>query len=392
MKTALKFLVLATVITFLIFLNTLTYQKNPKIHPPPKSTRVISRSAKTKTTPFPRLESQAQKLTDQQLRTAIKTEWSKLDQRPNNRELPTLIAHLRERGRRDGLDGLLFLNDLPFSGYPTDSLQAKIAIIAGWGLDDHEEAATFLYTNINLLKEQGTTWLVSPNIMEKALELAEYEIQARWVHEDSEGFLAMLYQSDSGFPVNPARRAKVHERFPQLLNPSQEAGDTDPFEPALNAAPGITPRSETRYFENFGGNRASSTLEWAARNPDLARQLIEPTGSKPNAPTFLFEAEDIPEIIGGLSLKNPDYQALLDLAPPTQRLAAIENLINLADTHHTEEVWPVDGRPAPTQLSQSERAEAIKSILQTDRTIPEDLRKYYLKALEKSILRSHPTE
>ena len=399
MKTAFKFLILATVITFLIFLNTLAYDKNPKNHPSPKSTRVIAPSAKNRTNPFPRLESQAQKLTNQQLRTAIKTEWSKLDQRPNNRELLTLISHLRELGRRDALDGIKFIETLPSLENQSDYLQAKIAIIAGWGLADLEAAGAYLYKGgvISSLTEpisniRNPFEKPSPTPEYKALDDIEYEIQNRWINAEQGSFLAMISEVDRMRPFNTFRRKKIQDRFPQLPNRDLKEAKADPFETDPDAAPSITPRSETRYFKNFGGKRASSTLEWAARNPDLARLLLEPTRSDPNAPTSLIYAEDRPEIIGGLSLKNTDYQALLDLVPSDQRLITIAYLINLAKTHHTAEVWPVDGRPAPTQLSQSERADAIRSVIETHPSILQDTRSNYLEALEKSVARSRPTE
>lgn len=388
MKSLAALLILAALIFFIT-----QSPPQPKTTPqsPTKSTRLPS-SPRSKTNPFQSLQVSSQNLTDQQLRAAIKTEWSKLNNRPNNRDLPILVSHLRELGRRESLDGLLILRELLSSGNPTDKQQANIAIIAGWGIADHEAAATFLYTNINVLNEQGTTWLTSPNILNKTLELAEYEIQARWTLEDPEGFLTMLNQADSGFPVNPARREKVHQRFPQLPNPDREAADADPFgtSPDAVAGGGIKPRPGTRYFSNFGGERSASPIEWAARNLDLARQLIERTRSDPYTPTSLIYAHDFPKIIGGLSLRNSDYQALVDLAPPSQRLEAIRQIIVLTGTHHTQEAWPVDGRPAPTQLSQSERTDAIKSVILSEPTLTEDDRRDYLEVLQTTGADSQP--
>ena len=156
MKTAINLVTLLLLLTFIIFLNTITYQKPSIKHPPPKSTRIISPSSKSGANPFADLQNSAQTLTNQELKSAIKTEWAKLENRSNNRGLPKLITLLRELGRRDGLSGIDFLETFPpltihsKRSSTLDLAQAKIAVIAGWGLHAPKAAATFLYNGHGL--------------------------------------------------------------------------------------------------------------------------------------------------------------------------------------------------------------------------------------------------
>ena len=367
MKTLAALLILTAI--FLIISQT-SFKKDPVAETSPSFLKAPTSSRSLSIIP-----THEKKLSREALKAAIETEWSKLNDRKHNRELSTIITFLRELGRRDGLKGIEFLSTLPRLNNEYDFAQAKIAVIAGWGIDHHVDAGTFLYWDLEnftpLVREHSPEFTKQSGAVKTALDLVEYEIQNRWLNEDRETFLRMIYR----LPIDHKRLKSVKANFRALYSAPTKNLSLSSKESNNKI---IKPRFPNQAYPELDGERSKSLVEWAARNPELARNLISPQKGSSAPP---IHNGDLHKLIHGLAYQSSDYQSLFGSLSKLRREMVTPMLASLISESTHGYTWPVDGRPNPWKLSPDECAQAMKSYLKTETILGEKGRAFYLNLL-----------
>jgi hypothetical protein len=103
------------------------------------------------------------------------------------------------------------------------------------------------------------------------------------------------------------------------------------------------------------GEAAFTFEEWAARNPELARDSLQ---ASPDSPSWRGN------LVMGLARTNPDYLGLLELGPPDTHLQVALNIVGAVGNIAADEgVWQLDGRESSWTLNFEQRKAAMQRLV-----------------------------
>jgi len=103
------------------------------------------------------------------------------------------------------------------------------------------------------------------------------------------------------------------------------------------------------------GEAAFTFEEWAARNPESAKDMLQ------NSPEKVLQSQ---EFVMGLARVDSDYLGLLETHPAKEHFSIASEMIKLVDgVPPDESVWQLDGRASSWTLSFEQRMEAMKRLV-----------------------------
>lgn len=306
------------------------------------------------------------------LQDRIFHQWPEIDASlpASDPRLVKFILILRELGKRDGPGTLALLDQLDRENQIAEWLQARMAVAGGWALSDPEAAAQALLEKDHVLPadfQSSTNGFPIPintsDPAQIALTRAAKQILSLWVKTSPDLAREEAYNQ---LKQRPTWNSDILREFVEVAISDEmtqgtgvvERNSIDAILNNPNRSPSswdsITSLPLTDEMKNLG-EPATSTSEWAARNPEHALNMINELGRT--------EEYVSPFLISGLARGNDDYEELVSLAHTSVKMNIARQLIDMSLPHLDENVWLLDGRQTTWTLTVEERAQAARRLL-----------------------------
>ena len=282
-----------------------------------------------------------------------------------NRDLPgrdpkvvKFIRILRELGKRDGPSALSILDQLDQTDKRAAWIQARMAVAGGWALSDPEAPSQALLEEDHILPKDYNGIVIAPesgsiSFLHQSINRVARQIFELWAQEA---------------PEKVEKAASIVDGSPALLGVKSQlraaSGLTlfinrNSIDDILNNPNRSTPRPEpplTDEMKNLG-EPAFTQEEWAARNPELAREIITKAYESDVKTTF--------SLVLGLARAENDYGDLISLIAASKRPGLAASLIMNSYPNSDEMAWLLDGRETTWTLTPEQRQKAVGKLLES---------------------------
>jgi hypothetical protein len=266
------------------------------------------------------------------------------------------IRILRELGKRDGPGALSILDQLDQTDKRAAWIQARMAVAGGWALSDPEAASQALLEEDHILPKDYNGIVIAPesgsiSFLHQSINLVARQIFELWAQEAPDKVKKAASIVD-GSPAAIKSQLITVSGLTSFINRNS-------IDDILNNPNRSAPRPEpplTDEMKNLG-EPAFTQEEWAARNPELAREMITKAYDSDVKTTF--------SLVLGLARAEDDYGNLIALVRPDQRLALAISLTPMSQPIAQEMAWLLDGRETTWTLTPEQRQEAVDKLLES---------------------------
>ncbi|YCM43613.1 hypothetical protein V2O64_20095 [Verrucomicrobiaceae bacterium 227] len=364
-----KWIVLSLLCLFLVIFWPRKEHRNPTETRRTPSAVKASQSSRSLSPPRKTPGLRLTQVSDDILRDRILKIWPKIENDLPGRDpsLVEFIRTLRELGRRDGLATLSFLDQLDRTNKESAWIRARVAVAGGWALSDPEEASLALLKKDHVLPSDFSKYVMGPTLGSRdpcylAITQAALPIFERWAAEapDRARQFAneeILRRGGWGFGVfgqfakvtNPDR---LHSSDPGAINAI--LNNPDLTVPEFKIGPDDSLTDEMQAV----GELAFTQSEWAARNPNQAREIIAQSQNFPESLVL--------QVLIGLARNERNYQNIMSLAPPSLQMNLAEVLLESSISRPAELIWQLDERESTWQLPAFDRRQAAQELFESE--------------------------
>ncbi|MDA7888120.1 hypothetical protein N9A86_01895 [Akkermansiaceae bacterium] len=297
---------------------------------------------------------------------------------------------MREFGKRDELAAFALLDGLAVGRHTERWLMARVAVAGGWAIRDPAEASKALLNdgailpknfeiNTGFIVATPSGGLVQTPYVSKASQVAIHR-QASYIfkawseieHEAAIHFTNSLAKDQTSAAL--LRMLRKH-----LILDRVREGSTAVNRSSIDAILNNPQRTSPYSTNDFGAEIHGDTLdsgepaftfeEWAARNPELAKESLVPKEIQHSTIYSATPLQVIPawsnNLIAGLARTNPDYISLLELSAPENHFhTAYQIARSVGRNADDEDVWQLDGRESSWTLNFGQREKAMLDLIE----------------------------
>lgn len=275
------------------------------------------------------------------------------------------IRILRELGQRDGPATLAFLDGLDQTDKEAFWIQARMAVAGGWALSDPEASARALLMKDEVIPANYQSLMVHRlgplHPAHQAITRAARQIFERWAGISPDEVKPAAEQAvkngqnwNLGITSQLCVVANPDDVYSRTVGINRSSIDdilNNPNRSAPSPEPPLTDE-----MKNLG-EPAFTQGEWAARNPELAREMITKAYESDVKTTF--------SLVLGLARAEDDYGDLISLIAASQRPSLAASLIMNSYPNSDEMAWLLDGRETTWTLTPEQRQEAVSKLLES---------------------------
>jgi len=324
-------------------------------------------------------------LSREELEERITVLWDEITTNHRSPKVVELIRLLREFGERDEMAAFALLDGFELRFKEERWLQARVAIAGGWTLRDPAAAAMALLTEGLVLPkdfEEKTSLPMTlpdglpdsgrtfPRPSQMAILRQASRIFKLWSQSDPEGA-----QHFADAPQRDATSAGLRRMlYKHVASGAFRQGSANVDRASIDAILNNPQRTTVDSYARFGqeiygdvlseGEPAFTFEEWAARNPELAKDMML------NSPKNVLQSVNF---VLGLARVDSDYLGLLETHPSDERFEIASEMVKLVDGIPPDEaVWQLDGRASSWTLTFEQRMEAMAQLVDKGDFSPEE--------------------
>lgn len=306
-------------------------------------------------------------LSNKELGKRITTLWDEISDDPRDPKVVEFIRLLREFGKRDEVEAFALMDGLGRNKDYERWLMARVAIAGGWALRDPAEASKALFEHGSILPNNFPSAYPSMSAPSQIAILRQAsEIFKSWSlvdQEEAQSFASTLPKDQATKELR--RMFFKHSPNIEGYQHATQRVDRSSIDAILNNP--LRTSSDSTFGREIHGNvlsegeQAFTFEEWAARNPELARETLQSAIDSP--PHMAIPPIWRRNYLRGLARIEPNYLGILELAPPEERLQMASDILYSMSTPDDEMVWQLDGRESSWTLNLDQRIKAMQTLI-----------------------------